>query len=157
MLICQLLSINKRSQWSGQLHLIIPMWCAGNINVRGGKSSSDGHGFWRFHGAHVGLIHPIRGEICRRLCRKTGGWWCGRRRRKWITNMIQGEQIRSVSWRACSAAISTITQLVLSDFDSCCRNIQSVVEWRKKKKKRFGTRLSPNNVSVSDDVSLTLF
>lgn len=49
-------------------------------------------------------------EIGRRLCGKTGGWWYGwRRRRRWITNMIQSEEIRSISGRACSRSISTIT------------------------------------------------
>lgn len=49
-------------------------------------------------------------EIGRRLCWKTWGWWYGWRRRRWITNMIQSEEIRSISRRACSGSISTITR-----------------------------------------------
>lgn len=115
------------------------------------QRSSDRHGCQCFHGEGAGLIHPIKREIGRRLCRKTGGWWYGWRRRRWITNMIQGEEIRSVSWRACSAASSTITQLVLSDFDLCYS------QWWKEEKKLALVYLQTMDHSVSYDVSLTLF
>lgn len=63
-----------------------------------------------FYGRSISLIHPLKRRLVGQLCRKTGGWWYGwRRKRRWITNMIQSEAIRSISRRTCCRSICTIT------------------------------------------------
>lgn len=91
-------------------------------------------------------------EIGRRLCWKTWGWWYGwRRRRRWITNMIQSEEIRSISRRACSGSISTITRppLIWLWF-----MFQQHTDSRGGKK-IFGTCLSRNNGAQCAQLHLT--
>lgn len=64
----------------------------------------------RLHGLPVGLIHPnkrrlVGGYERRRRADDMGGG----ERRRWITNMMQSEEIRSISRRASSGSITAIT------------------------------------------------
>lgn len=96
------------------MDLIIPAWCAANVNVRGGLSGSTEQSEWlgrsRFHGRGVSPIHPNKKRLVGGLCGETAGWWHRwRSRRRWITNMMHSEEIRSISRRASSGSITAIT------------------------------------------------
>lgn len=91
------------------------------------------------------VVHPNKKRLGRRFCREAGGWWrrCGRRRRRWIINMVQSVAIRSVSRRASQASITPIAHPPLIGlFYLCPGNMRS---GGGEGRAWFGTCLYPNN------------